>query len=116
MQVALSQLPLDQREALILVTASDMSYEEAAAVCGVAVGTIKSRVSRARAKLSEILKVDDASEFGPTQEPGHHRSALTVHLSKAGHSNVSISWNQTSCAALWTKGWDHRSPPVRSIT
>ena len=65
MQIALSQLPLDQREALILVTASDMSYEEAAAVCGVAVGTIKSRVSRARARLSEILKVDDASEFGP---------------------------------------------------
>lgn len=65
MQQALVLLPVDQREALVLVTASDMSYEEAAAVCGVAVGTIKSRVNRARAKLAEILKVSDASEFGP---------------------------------------------------
>lgn len=65
MQDALSRLPVDQREALVLVTASDMSYEEAAAVCGVAIGTIKSRVNRARAKLSELLKVGDAHEFGP---------------------------------------------------
>jgi RNA polymerase sigma-70 factor, ECF subfamily len=65
MQKALSRLPVDQREALVLVTASDMSYEEAAAVCGVAVGTIKSRVNRARAKLSEQLKVGEASEYGP---------------------------------------------------
>ena len=65
MQDALSRLPVDQREALVLVTASDMSYEEAAAVCGVAVGTIKSRVNRARAKLSELLKVGEAHEFGP---------------------------------------------------
>lgn len=65
MQKALSRLPSDQREALVLVTASDMSYEEAAAVCGVAVGTIKSRVNRARAKLSELLSVGVASEYGP---------------------------------------------------
>lgn len=65
MQLALARLPVDQREALVLVTASDMSYEEAAAVCGVAVGTIKSRVNRARAKLSEMLKVGEASEYGP---------------------------------------------------
>jgi RNA polymerase sigma-70 factor, ECF subfamily len=65
MQVALSRLPIDQREALVLVTASDMTYDEAAVVCGVAVGTIKSRVNRARAKLSELLKVSEASEYGP---------------------------------------------------
>ena len=65
MQKALSHLPFDQREALVLVTASDMSYEEAAAVCGVAVGTIKSRVNRARAKLSVLLGVDESSEYGP---------------------------------------------------
>lgn len=64
MQAALATLPVDQREALLLVTASDLSYEEAASVCGVAVGTIKSRVNRARAKLSEVLKIGDASEFG----------------------------------------------------
>lgn len=65
MKAALARLPVDQREALLLVSASDMSYEEAAAVCGVAVGTIKSRVNRARAKLCELLDVGAAGEFGP---------------------------------------------------
>ena len=64
MLAALATLTVDQREALLLVTASDLSYEEAAAVCGVAIGTIKSRVNRARAKLSDVLKIGDASEYG----------------------------------------------------
>lgn len=55
---ALALLPADQREALILVGASGMSYEEAAEICGTAVGTVKSRVSRARARLSEMLGED----------------------------------------------------------
>lgn len=49
------KLPDEQREALILVGASGFSYEEAAETCGVAVGTVKSRVNRARAKLVELL-------------------------------------------------------------
>ena len=49
------QLNPDQREVLILVGASGLSYEEAAAVCGCRVGTIKSRVSRARADLKHML-------------------------------------------------------------
>ena len=49
------QLNPDQREVLILVGASGLSYEEAAAVCGCRVGTIKSRVSRARADLKRML-------------------------------------------------------------
>jgi RNA polymerase sigma-70 factor (ECF subfamily) len=53
---ALAKLPDDQREALILVGAGGMPYEEAARVCGVAVGTIKSRVSRARKALEVILE------------------------------------------------------------
>jgi RNA polymerase sigma-70 factor (ECF subfamily) len=52
---ALAKLPDDQREALILVGAGGMSYEEAAAVCECAVGTIKSRVSRARRALEGLL-------------------------------------------------------------
>jgi RNA polymerase sigma-70 factor (ECF subfamily) len=52
---ALDQLADDHREALILVGASGLSYEEAAAVCGCAVGTMKSRVNRARAKLAQLL-------------------------------------------------------------
>lgn len=52
---ALAQLSDEQREALLLVGASGFSYEEAAQMCGVAVGTIKSRTNRARAQLAEIL-------------------------------------------------------------
>lgn len=52
---ALGRLPPDQREALILVGVSGLSYEEAAEICGCAIGTIKSRVHRARARLRELL-------------------------------------------------------------
>ncbi|GJL96983.1 MAG: DNA-directed RNA polymerase sigma-70 factor [Hyphobacterium sp.] len=52
---ALTRLPDEQREALILVGAGGFSYEEAADVCGCAVGTIKSRVNRARVALAEIM-------------------------------------------------------------
>lgn len=50
---ALQTLPLPQREALILVGAHGLSHEEAAAVCGVPVGTVKARVARARAALAQ---------------------------------------------------------------
>jgi RNA polymerase sigma-70 factor (ECF subfamily) len=62
---ALAQLPPDQREALILVGASGFSYEEAANICGCAVGTIKSRVNRARNRLAELMSIDGADDFGP---------------------------------------------------
>lgn len=52
---ALADLSPGQRTALILVSASGFSYEEAAAICGCAVGTIKSRVARARETLLERL-------------------------------------------------------------
>lgn len=61
--VALASLPEDQREALILVGAAGMSYEEAGEICGVATGTIKSRVSRARARLSTLLDVRDGADM-----------------------------------------------------
>jgi len=54
---ALAKLPPDQREALILVGASGFSYEEAAAICECAVGTIKSRVNRARTRLADLLSI-----------------------------------------------------------
>jgi RNA polymerase sigma-70 factor, ECF subfamily len=60
MQVALAKLPDDQREAVILVGASGFSYEEAAEICQVAVGTVKSRVSRARLRLNEILGIEES--------------------------------------------------------
>src|SRR5438552_9245275 len=64
---ALLKLPPDQREALILVGASGFSYEETAAICECAVGTIKSRVNRARTRLAELLSIDSADDFGPDQ-------------------------------------------------
>jgi RNA polymerase sigma-70 factor (ECF subfamily) len=64
-RAALAKLPPDQREALILVGASGFSYEEAAQICGCAVGTIKSRVNRARVRLAEMLSIESADDFGP---------------------------------------------------
>lgn len=61
---ALSELPPDQREALILVGASGFSYEEAAHICGCAVGTIKSRVSRARERLADLLGLEQGETYG----------------------------------------------------
>ena len=65
---ALKALPPEQREALILVGASGFSYEEAAKICGCAVGTIKSRVNRARSRLAAILAIESANDFGPDRE------------------------------------------------
>jgi len=64
---AMALLPDDQREALILVGASGFSCEEAAEICDCAVGTIKSRVSRARKRLAETMSLDDTSDFGPDE-------------------------------------------------
>ena len=55
-RAALQQLLPDQREALILIGGSGLSYEEAAEICGCAVGTVKSRVSRARRALLATLE------------------------------------------------------------
>jgi RNA polymerase sigma-70 factor (ECF subfamily) len=54
---AMQELPIDQREVLVLVAAAGLPYEETAAICGCAVGTVKSRVSRARANLAAILEL-----------------------------------------------------------
>lgn len=61
---ALELLPFSQREALILVGAQSFTYEEAAEICGVAVGTMKSRVSRARFRLTETLGMTGCAEIG----------------------------------------------------
>jgi RNA polymerase sigma-70 factor (ECF subfamily) len=56
LRLGLGMLPAEQREALILVGAGGFAYEEAADICGCAVGTVKSRVSRARKALQGILE------------------------------------------------------------
>ena len=62
---ALDTLPPDQREAIVLIGASGVSYEEAADICHCAVGTMKSRVSRARTRLQDILKISGEADYGP---------------------------------------------------
>src|SRR3546814_3401904 len=60
---AMNKLPVDQREAIMLVGGAGMSYEEAAEVCDCALGTIKSRVSRARTALLRILESENEHDF-----------------------------------------------------
>lgn len=64
---ALSCLSDEQREALILVGAGGFSYEDAAAICNCAVGTVKSRVARARKSLVAILAGEE-----PLPTTGHN--------------------------------------------
>ena len=59
---ALAKLPPDQREALILVGAEGFSYEDAATISACAVGTVKSRVNRARTRLAELMGHGSPSE------------------------------------------------------
>jgi RNA polymerase sigma-70 factor, ECF subfamily len=79
-RTAMTKLPADQREALLLVGAQGFSYEDAAQICGVAVGTIKSRVNRARKRLIELLALEEDEEFGPDQM---WRAALSGHQQAA---------------------------------
>jgi RNA polymerase sigma-70 factor (ECF subfamily) len=55
LEAALAKLPQEQREAILLIGVEGMAYEEAAEVLGVKVGTIKSRVNRARNRLAELM-------------------------------------------------------------
>jgi RNA polymerase sigma-70 factor, ECF subfamily len=78
---ALAKLPEEQREVLIMVGATGLSYEETAEICGVAIGTIKSRVNRARAKLAELLSIGGIDDLGPD-----HR--ITAAVQRAGPETV----------------------------
>jgi RNA polymerase sigma-70 factor, ECF subfamily len=62
---ALAKLSPEQREAILLVGAQGFTYEQAAAICGTQVGTIKSRVNRARNRLAELLNVERTEDVGP---------------------------------------------------
>ena len=71
MHRALLTLPPERREALLLVGAGGFSYEEAANICGCAVGTIKSRVGRARAALNEMLADGDIPKRSIDDDTAH---------------------------------------------
>ncbi len=75
MHRALLTLPSERREALLLVGAGGFSYEEAAEICGCAIGTIKSRVGRARAALNSMLADGDIPQRS-LDDDGAHRAIL----------------------------------------
>jgi RNA polymerase sigma-70 factor (ECF subfamily) len=82
-RIALAKLPAEQREVLILVGASGASYAEAAVICGVETGTIKSRLSRARAKLSELMGLDDRPGARMRVADGHPGAVGAIATSSA---------------------------------
>ncbi|WP_116134156.1 RNA polymerase sigma factor [Tropicimonas sp. IMCC34043] len=63
-RIAFDTLPPEQREVLMLVGALQHSYEDAAEMCGVKVGTIKSRLARGREALAQAMGLD---ENGPLE-------------------------------------------------
>jgi RNA polymerase sigma-70 factor, ECF subfamily len=69
LRAALQKLPPEQREALILVGGSGFAYEEAAQICGCALGTLKSRVNRARNAIATLLAIDTSIEVGRPDWP-----------------------------------------------
>ena len=75
LRIALQQLPDDQREAVVLVGASGFSYQEVAEICRVPVGTVKSRVNRARNKLAVLLGTDNAFSSTPEERAAKPRTA-----------------------------------------
>jgi RNA polymerase sigma-70 factor, ECF subfamily len=85
LRAALVQLPVEQSEALLLIAASGFSYEEAARICGCAVGTIKSRVNRARERLADLLQIDNLDDFGPEAQ----QRAVFAHPTPSIHAGVS---------------------------
>ena len=117
---AMTKLPAEQREVLTLIGASGLSYEEAAVVCQVGIGTIKSRLSRARAKLVELLELDEApaasrrrptARFGAQASPGPSGStgascdktalnADTMALGEAGFSRIRQFFHSASSVRL----------------
>ncbi|MCW2276151.1 sigma-70 family RNA polymerase sigma factor [Rhodoblastus acidophilus] len=82
LRVALAHLPANQREALLLIGAAGHSYAEVADICGCAIGTIKSRVNRARKALIETLRLDpmpeliEAPEVDGRENPPRDRAML----------------------------------------
>jgi len=84
LRLGLAMLPAEQREALVLVGAGGFAYEEAAEVCGCAVGTVKSRVSRARRALMGILERGEYGRDGAAA--GEAMGSILAHAERL--SNV----------------------------
>ena len=91
MQRALMHLPQPQREALILVGAGGFAYEEAAEICGCAVGTIKSRVARGRVALGSFAVERQAAVAPPAQDRIPNKSALQTIMGEVDELSRDLS-------------------------
>jgi RNA polymerase sigma-70 factor (ECF subfamily) len=80
LRLGLAMLPHEQREALVLVGAGGFAYEEAAEICNCAVGTVKSRVSRARRALQAILDRGDYDRDGAAA--GEAMGSILAHAER----------------------------------
>ena len=80
LRLGLAMLPSEQREALVLVGAGGFAYEEAAEICNCAVGTVKSRVSRARRALQDILDRGDYDRDGASA--GEAMGSILAHAER----------------------------------
>lgn len=63
-RAALREISFEQREALLLVGAAGLSYEDTAVICHTTTGTIKSRINRARSRLAALLSIENVDEIG----------------------------------------------------
>jgi RNA polymerase sigma-70 factor (ECF subfamily) len=86
---ALLTLPDERREALLLVGAGGFSYEEAAQICGCAVGTIKSRVGRARAALTAMIEEGRIPRRASGDAEAHRAILQELDAAAAGYSGHS---------------------------
>jgi RNA polymerase sigma-70 factor, ECF subfamily len=87
MRRAIAMLPVRQREALIMIGAGGLSYGEVAEICGVAMGTVKSRVCRARDQLALILAAGDIDRDGLS--PSSAMEKIFTDVSAAAGSRAS---------------------------
>ena len=85
---ALQALPPERREALLLVGAGGFSYEEAAEICGCAVGTIKSRVGRARAALAVAIEGGAVSKRPDGEEDRTAHAQIIEELDRVSHRKL----------------------------
>ena len=87
---AIDGLNADQREVLLLVVGQDLSYEETAQICGCPIGTVRSRLARARRELERMLSGEVAMPIpddgaARTLRRGHPRESQPRHSLEADH-------------------------------
>ena len=98
MNEALLAMPAEQREAIVLIFVSELSYEQAAALVGCAVGTMKSRVNRARRQLAGRLgilesdpRIEPVDNFPRENAVSAPLEQVDAHGFTCGHQSMSIA-------------------------